>query len=97
MREYHRHNDQRVLQPLMGAQHPEQELQRPFRRVNHLRTGRLTPTSCSPIRRDDDGGAGRVEYRDIVPAVADIVETGVAVVFLQRVSFFGSLQIGIGA
>jgi hypothetical protein len=79
VRQHHRHRDERVLQPLMNAQHLDDGSECRLRRRHHFGTVRGLPARGSAVGRDDDCRARGIEHPEVVPAVSGIVEAAIAI------------------
>jgi hypothetical protein len=93
VRQHHRHGDQRVLRPLMGAQHLEVGLERRLRRVEQLGPMHRLPARGFAVGRNHDRGARDVEAGEVVTAVAGIVEAAVAIGADQHFAFAPRRQV----
>ena len=84
VRQHHRHGDQHVLGPLMGAQHFQVGLEGRLRRLEQLGAVLGLPARGMAVGRNDDRLARHVEAGEVVAAVAGIVEAAVAIGLDQR-------------
>jgi hypothetical protein len=79
VRQNDRHGDQAVLQPLVHAQHLQDGLEGRLGRFDQLAAMLGLPARRAAVRRHHGRLARRVEDFEVVPAVAIIVEAGIAI------------------
>ena len=93
MRQHHRHGDQRVLQPLMHAQHLDEGPDGRLSARHRFGIVRSLPARRVTVGRHDDRRARGVEDLEVMPAVAGIVEAAVAIGGDKRVALAARRQV----